>query len=42
MRVVEEDKVSTWEAWFGSADKVASEIAHTRAAASAGGTVHLA
>ncbi len=36
------DWFSTRETWCGSADKVASEIAHTRAPASAGGTDHLA
>jgi hypothetical protein len=33
---------STREAWCGGAVKMASEIAHNRAPASAGGTVHLA
>jgi len=36
------DWVSTQEAWRRGADTVASEIAHTRGPASAGGADHLA
>ena len=36
------DWFSTRESWCGGADKVATESAHTRAPASAGGTVRLA
>lgn len=36
------DRFSIQEDWRGSADKVASEIARARGAASAGGTVRLA